>query len=850
MEKLLLIDGNSLFNRAYYATPLSFSMKDGTPTNAVYGFTTMLFKAILDFAPTHIAVGFDLHHPTFRHELYKDYKGTRKPMQDDLRVQVPLIKDMLKAMKISICEKEGYEADDILGTLSCKCPFETIILTGDNDYLQLISDKTTVYITKKGLSDLKKMDLTALKEEKNLVPSQIIELKSLMGDSSDNIPGVLGIGEKTAENLLNNYHDLDGVYAHLDEIKGALKNKLIFGKESAYLSKTLATIDVDAKFDFNFDDMRLIYPFDQATRELFEKYEFKSLLKRTEFFGESESEHHFDNTPITSRSISTLLELEQIINENKNATDFAFDGNCSFAFEKSTSYTVEIAKDLFGGINYQDFIAAIKPLLEGKINKTLFDKKATRHALKQFDVEVNNCLYDLSLLQYVADFKSNVSTLSALLKAYDFNEQFAPSFMLLLKEDLLKELDENGLTSLYFDVELPLSDVLFDMEKEGFLVDKSILKELEEQYLAEISTLTEKIYEAAGERFNVNSPKQLGEIIYVKLNLGKGKKTSTGYSTSADELEKLADKHPLIPLVLRYRQISKLLSTYVLGLTEQIESDGKIHTVFNQALTTTGRLSSKEPNLQNIPVRTQEGRVLRKLFIPSNSDNVLISADYSQIELRLLAHFSSDPELTKAYNLGEDIHTRTAASVFDVPISEVSSEMRSKSKAVNFGIIYGISDFGLAKQIHVPTKVASNYIKKYFESYPNVKAYMDSNVAFCKEHGYVSTITGRRRKIREINSTNFVQRSFGERAAMNMPLQGSAADIIKIAMIKVFDELKNRNLKSKIILQIHDELIIDCKKNELEEVLSILKEQMENAVSLSIPLEVNISYGDSWYDAK
>ena len=850
MEKLLLIDGNSLFNRAFYATPGSFSMKDGTPTNAVYGFTTMLFKAITDFSPKYVAVAFDVHAPTFRHKMYDGYKATRHPMPEELRVQVPLIKAMLSAMNIKYFEVAGFEADDIVGTLSKKYDGETVVLTGDNDYLQLISPSTTVYITKKGISDLAKMDEQNLLDEKGITPSQVIELKSLMGDSSDNIPGVKGVGEKTAINLIATYKTMEGVYSHIDEIKGALKEKLVAGEPSAKLSKTLATIDCDMDLPLNLSEMSLVLPFPKAAFELFEKYEFKSLLKRSEFFGDGEDRKE-NYASIVSKKISDIETLNGIITENVDKKEFAFDEKTlSFAFDNKTAYSVELKVDLFSGVDETAFMAALKPLFESEeIVKTVYDKKSMRYFLERFGISLNNCEYDLSLLQYVVDFESTVSTLSAMLKYYGFEESACGAAMLEIKSELLKKLEEYELKNLYYNIELPLSDVLFDMEKTGFTVDENVLTELETRFSSELSTLTEKIYEAAGERFNVNSPKQLGEILE-KLGLISRKKGGKAPSTAADVLEKIEDKHEIVPLVLRYRKISKLLSTYVLGLKEQITPDKKIHTVFNQALTVTGRLSSKEPNLQNIPVRTEEGKDLRKLFVPSKRGNYIVSADYSQIELRLLAHFSGDEELIRAYNEGKDIHAQTASTVFNVPLNEVTDSMRRASKAVNFGIIYGISDFGLANQLHISRKQAAAYIARYFEMYPTVKSYMDSNVEHAKQFGYVSTITGRRRIIKEIKSNNFVQRSFGERAAMNMPLQGSAADIIKIAMISVYNKMSEEKLKSKLILQVHDELIVDCCEDELEKIVGILKTEMESAVSLKVPLDVNISYGANWYDAK
>lgn len=849
MEKLLLIDGNSLFNRAFYATPGNFMMKDGTPTNAIFGFTNMLFKAITDFSPKYIAVAFDVHAPTFRHKMYDGYKATRHSMPDELRVQVPLIKKMLSAMNIKYFELEGYEADDIVGTLSKKYEGETVVLTGDNDYLQLISDTTTVYITKKGITDLAKMDVQNLFDEKGLTPSQIIDLKSLMGDTSDNIPGVKGVGEKTALNFVKTYGTREGVYEHIDEIKGALQTKLVDGEESSKLSKTLATIDCNVPLEYSLDEMTLVLPFPKKTTELFEKFEFKSILKRTEFFGINEERQEAKEIEVIS--IDTVEELKKAIKENCDKKDFAFDEkSLSFAFSEDKCYKVSLMTDFFSGISEDALIKELSPIFEDEsIAKTVYDKKALMYYLEKYNVTAKNVRYDLSLMQYVENYVSTVNTLPALLKYYGYEESVSSGGMLAIKGILTNALKERDIENLYYDIELPLTDVLYDMEKTGFTVDKDVLVELEKRFSKELTTLNDEIHELAGRDFNINSPKQLGEVL-VDMGLLQVKKGGKAPSTAADVLEKIENKHPMIPLILRYRKVAKLMSTYVLGLGAQISSDNKIHTIFNQALAVTGRLSSKEPNLQNIPVRTDDGKDLRKLFVPSKVGNLIVSADYSQIELRLLAHFSMDEELVNAYNEGRDIHAQTASSVFGVPLSEVTDSMRRTSKAVNFGIIYGISDFGLANQLHTTRKQAAAYIEKYFERYPAVKKYMDGNVEKAKECGYVSTITGRRRVIKEIKSNNFVQRSFGERAAMNMPLQGSAADIIKIAMNKVYSRFIKEDVKSKLILQVHDELIVDCLPEEFSKVERILKEEMENAVKLNVPLTVNIAYGESWYEAK
>lgn len=855
MEKLVLIDGNSLFNRAFYSTPLSFTNSDGIPTNAIYGFTTMLFKAIIDIKPTRLAVAFDLRAPTFRHKMYSDYKGNRKGMPEELAVQVPLIKSMLAAMGIKYYELEGYEADDILGTIAKKIPEETHIVTGDYDYLQLIDDSTTIYITKKGLSNLECNNKSTLFEDKGLVPSQIIDMKSLMGDSSDNIPGVKGVGEKTALNLLNKYNTLDGVYENIDEIKGKLKEKLVNDKEKAYLSYELATICTEVPIDFNLDDCILKIPFGKNVIDIFKKFSFNSLLKRTEFFEGGESLKEAKNAKFECKivNIKSISELQDVINKNKNAKEVAIDVNSpAFAFDKKTSYTIEIAENLLTeGIAYDDFIKEMKPVFEGDMPIIIYDKKSLRYLLFEYNVTVNNARYDLMLMNYCCNFKSSLNSLMALINYYEFENKAIGSSMIALKECFNDILKQENIEKLYFDIELPLADVLYDMERTGFRLDIEENANLKKQYETELDGLSKKIYELAGENFNINSPKQLGVILFDRLGLKASKKTKSGYSTDAKVLEKLLDKHEIIKYILRYRQINKLLSTYIDGLASQVEGDNhKIHTIFNQALTVTGRLSSKSPNLQNIPTRTPEGQVMRKLFLPSDDNHIIISADYSQIELRLLAHFSKDEILTDAYKNKRDIHATTASEVFDVPLNKVTKEQRSKAKAVNFGIIYGISAFGLSKQINETVSKAKKYMNDYFETYPKVKSYMESNVEKCKKDGYVETIIGRRRYIPEIHSKNFNQRSFAERAAMNMPLQGSSADIIKIAMINVYKKMNEEGLKSKLILQIHDELLIDTVIDERDVVSKILKNEMENAVKLNVPLPVNIASGVNWYEAK
>ncbi len=851
MERFVAIDGNSLINRAFYATPGNLTDREGNPTGAIFGFVNMLFRLFDDLKPTHLAVAFDLRAPTFRHKMFDGYKATRKGMPEELAAQMEPLKKLLRDMRICILEKEGFEADDILGTVASKSDVETLIVTGDRDALQLIDETTRVCLTKKGISELQILDEQGLLDEFGLTPSQIVDLKALMGDSSDNIPGVRGIGEKTALSLLVSYQTVDGVYEHVDEIKGKLKEKLLSDRDAAFMSKTLATICREVPIDWSKDACILTLPFDETVRSDFETMQFKSLLKREQFFG-GVAQKESELLAVKSVAINDLASLKNALSDLKTPVFVDIGENIILA-DEACEFRIGIRQDFFSeGLDFNEAIDAIRPLLEDeKMEKIVFDSKTLRHSLKPYGVALEGAKFDLMLMQYVADYDPQVTNLSTLFASNGMQGASEGAAVFLCKE-LKEKLEGLQLFSLYADIELPLAGVLFEMEERGFKVSKEILSELATGFTSEISSLTEQIYELAGTQFNVNSPKQLGEILFEKLMLPyPGKKMRTGYSTNADVLEKLEMAHPIIAPILRYRQLSKLIGTYVEGMGAQIdEKTSLIHTRFKQAATTTGRLSSAEPNLQNIPVRTEEGRLLRKIFIPSAPDRILVSADYSQIELRLLAHFSKEEKLVASFCADEDVHARTASEVFEVRPEEVTADMRRSAKAVNFGIIYGISDFGLASQLGITTRKAKGYIERYFERYPSVRAYMDENVAFCKSTGYVSTITGRRRVIREIRSSNYNVRSFGERAAMNMPLQGSAADIIKIAMLRVTERLKKEELDAYLILQVHDELIVDAKKSDCDAVCRILKEEMEGAVSLLVPLTCNVAKGESWYDAK
>lgn len=891
MEKLVLIDGNSLLNRAFYAMPV-LSTKDGLYTNAVFGFVNMLIKISSDVKPEYLAVAFDLKAPTFRHKMYADYKGTRKPMPDELRVQVPLIKEVLRLMNIAIYEKEGVEADDVIGTIAKRSGMKTFIITGDKDSFQLVDENVSVLFTKRGITELEEYNAANFTEKTELIPSQIIDLKSLMGDSSDNIPGVKGVGEKTAKTLLLKYGTLEGVYSHIEEVGGKLQEKLKEDENNARLSYTLASINTDCGIDFSVNDMRFRLPFPYAVRKKFISLEFKALSSKLSLFEDPNSaennlatevsENSFGNataenhsaTPVAEKTEADRETAEEVVAPPKTIavkilSDFNpkyICGRCAltllpnradvYSEEEHTEYIFAIKEMLIDdGFNLSEVLGALSPLFgeESFAEKLiLFDKKEFMHRLCEAGFALCSPADDLTLIKYLADFTGKTASLIETIEEYDENVDLPAFSLFKIFGRLSKKLAEENMQKLYSEVELPLVNVLFDMETAGFKVDYEALSEAGLNFKKTLDELESKIRESAGEKdLNVNSPVQLGDVLFGKMKLGKAKKTKRGYSTSAEVLEAIEEAHPIVPLILSYRRIQKLFSTYVEGLKPLIDKKtGLVFSSFNQTVTATGRLSSKEPNLQNIPVREEEGRELRKFFVPRDENHILIGADYSQIELRLLAAFSGCEGLIKAFTEGHDVHAETASKVFNVSLAEVTPEMRRAAKAVNFGIIYGISEYGLAKSLKVSPAAAKEYIAGYFREYPEVKKYMDDNVAFAKEHGYAITMLGRRRYIKEINASNFNLRSFGERAAMNMPLQGSSADIIKLAMLGVHDRLKKEGLSSKLILQVHDELIIDALRSETERVKKILVEEMEGAVKLSVPLTVELGSGETWYDAK
>ncbi|HRX13735.1 MAG TPA: DNA polymerase I [Eubacteriales bacterium] len=839
-KTVALVDGNSILNRAYYALPV-MNDSHGRNVNAVYGFINILLKVFNDYNPTHIAIAFDMKGKNFRHDLYDLYKANRKGMPDDLAAQLPILQDVLASMNITVAQKIGAEADDIIGTLSKRFDAKKLLVTGDRDLLQLIDADTTVLLTKKGISEVEKLDETALKSNHGMTPDQIVEYKALRGDPSDNIPGVKGVGEKTATDLIAKYGDIDNIYENIDEIKGSLKDKLTENKQMAYLSKTLATIKTDVDFCCEVDDCER-KPYSPALKDKFVELEFRSLLKKIE----TSPETVVSAPKITceTSNVKTINELKKVVETLTKKDLTIYFGQQISLFTDGVMYLIEISDNFLDGISFADALSVIKPLLENETEKCVYDAKALKHLLDQYNIALNGVKWDVSIMQYLVEYRAfkNFETLT---ESYSVS---VDAFGLSQVKDILeRNLKKTGTQKLYFDIELPLMQVLYEMENEGVAVDTDFLDNLHTQYIEKINELTKQVYVLAGEEFNILSTKQLSEILFTKLKLPHYKKTKTGYSTDNDVLEKLADEHPIVSLIVQIRRFSKLNGTYVEGLKPLVKN-GLLHTTYNQTLTTTGRLSSSEPNLQNIPIRNAEGRELRKMFVPKY--DLLVSADYSQIELRLLAQFSGDKNLRDAFNTDKDIHTEVAADIFGVPSEMVTANMRRAAKAVNFGIIYGISDFGLSQNIGISQSKAREYIKKYFERYPTIKAYLDNSVEQAKRDGFITTIAGRRRFIPELKSTNYQLRMFGERAAMNMPLQGSSADIIKIAMINVVNKMKQRGLKSKLIMQVHDELIIDAYANEITEVENILKNEMENAVKLDVKLTVNIEKGGNLFESK
>lgn len=848
MTKIILIDSNSLINRAFYALPM-LQNSSGQFTGAVYGYISMLQRLISEEKPTHICAIFDAKRKTFRNDLYAGYKAKRKGMPEELATQMPILKDLLETMGIKILSLEGFEGDDIIGTIAKRFKEDTIVVSGDKDCLQLVDDTTRVYNTRRGVSDVKVYNLEALAEE-GLTPQQVIEHKGLAGDASDSIPGAPGVGNITARRLLEKYGSIGNVYENIEEIPGKLKDRLADNKDLVYLSKLLATIDTNVPIECSIDDMKFNYPLSSAVIEKMQELEFRNLIGRFEYNdGAQAVEIEKPATEIEIIEIKDIKELETLTNSiNKGEKIVINWGDEVVIAFLMKEYHIPISNDLFGeGISPDDVAETISKLYSKDYKNIFFDAKTQKHILTNLSINVEMPYEDIQLKAYLINSSRTVNDEKELADIYCPHESSSAYAMLATNEILDKKIIEWELSSLYYDIELPLVECLFDMEKAGFKIDIQMLDNLSSQYETEINLLEKRIYELADEEFNIDSNKQLAEILFVKLQLPTKKKTKTGFSVSASVLEEL--DHPIVKSLLRYRQIKKLKSTYIDGMKAVMNKiSGKVHTCFKQSLTTTGRLSSTEPNLQNIPIRRAEGREIRRMFMASKGCEI-VTADYSQIELRLLAHFSEDKHLIDAYKHSEDIHSLTASKIYGVELDEVTEEMRSDSKAVNFGIIYGISSFGLANNLSVSPAKAKKYIDEYFKTYPSVKEYMDSNVKKAEKDGFLRTFKGRIRHFAEFKSPNHTVRAFAKRAAMNMPLQGSASDIIKIAMLRVWEKLKTNDYKAKLILQVHDELIIDAPINELGDIKKLIKEEMENAVKLSIPLLVNVSTGKNWFEA-
>lgn len=861
MKKMLLIDGNSLLHRAFHALPPLRTSK-GVHTNAVYGFLNMLFRILQEENPDYVTVAFDKKGPTFRHDEYAAYKATRPKTPDELIGQFDILKEILKALNINFIEADGFEADDILGTISKKGEQEgifSIIVTGDKDALQLVSSNTNVLLTKKGISEMETYDMEKVKSRYGIRPEAVADMKGLMGDKSDNIPGVPGVGEKTATKLIQEFKTLDNVLKNTDKLKGRVKENLEKYAEQAEASKYLATIVRDVPLEFNPDDIAYCEPDYDKLINLFRDLEFYSLIDRVKIPANAIDTKEFDdnvtqnieNTDALQKLVKKINSLKNIAvlvdAERKDLVSYTIDGIYISVEGKCYFINHKLLKD-------NSSISCLKQILEDTaIYKITHDGKFIRNVLRQLGIDFR-CQFDTMLAAYLLESSKPRYDIPILVMEYlgktmsdipSFDEKTL--YLFELKKIMDEKIKDYLMDKLFYEVEIPFSVVLADMEHAGIKVDFAKLQELSERFGKKLATLTEEIYDLAGTEFNINSPKQLGEILFEKLSLPVIKRTKTGYSTDAEVLEKLRPSHPIIEKILEYRFLMKMKSTYADGLSALVDKKtGRIYTSFNQTVTSTGRISSTEPNLQNIPVKTEEGKHIRGVFTADGPGHILLSGDYSQIELRVLAHMSQDPGLIEAFVSGEDIHRRTASEVFGVAPEEVTPSLRDKAKAVNFGIIYGISDYGLAQNLGISNQEAKEYIDAYFARYPGVRDYIRETIKSAKTLGYVTTLLNRRRYIPDINSRNYHLRSFAERTAVNTPIQGSAADIIKIAMVKVYDNLRQNNLKAKILLQVHDELILDVPEEELIIVKGILKQHMENAIPLSVPLVVDFKQGFTW----
>lgn len=869
-SKIVLIDGHSILNRAFYGLP-DLTNAEGLHTNAIYGFLTIMFKLLEEEKPDYLTVAFDVHAPTFRHKMYAEYKGTRKPMADELRQQVPVIKEVLQAMGVKTIECAGLEADDLIGTLSKRCErkdMEVVVISGDRDLLQLATEHVKIRIpkTKQGRTEIEDYYAKDVFERYQVTPEEFIDLKALMGDTADNIPGVPGIGEKTATKIITQYHSIETAHDHVEELKPPRASKSLNEYwDLAVLSKELATINVNAEFSYELSEAKLGNIYTEEAYVFFQKLEFKNLLSR---FDVAAPAHKIEDG---FRIITSKREAEEIFAKAEKAqttgtvlfkdmenvlplfADQAGLGGIGLCFSNEAGFCIKTGNDISG----EWLLEKLADVAEATDTFSMFHLKESMDQIKIRKPE--NC-FDVSVAAYLLNpLKNNYTWEDVAREHLDLmvdekaDQEIKACYEAYTNyasvEVLSRKLADTKMDTLFREIEMPLVFTLFDMEQNGIRVEAEALKQYGNQLAGKIGDLEKEIYEEAGETFNINSPKQLGVVLFENMKLPGGRKTKTGYSTAADVLEKLAPEHPVVAKILEYRQYTKLKSTYADGLANYIQDDGRIHGKFNQTITATGRISSTEPNLQNIPVRMELGRLIRKVFIPEDGYR-FVDADYSQIELRVLAHCSGDEHLIRAYKEQSDIHRITASQVFHIPFDEVTPQQRRNAKAVNFGIVYGISSFGLSQDLSITRKEAAKYIDDYFATYPGIKTFLDHAVTHAKEEGYVVTLFGRRRPVPELSSSNFMQRSFGERVAMNSPIQGAAADIIKIAMIRVNQKLKKQKMKSRLVLQVHDELLIEAYEPELEAVQKILKEEMEHAAKLKVPLEIDMHTGVNWYEAK
>ena len=869
-SKIVLIDGHSILNRAFYGLP-DLTNAEGLHTNAIYGFLTIMFKLLEEEKPEYLTVAFDVHAPTFRHKMYAEYKGTRKPMADELRQQVPVIKEVLHAMGVKTIECAGLEADDLIGTLSNRCEnegMEVTVISGDRDLLQLATEHVKIRIpkTKQGKTEIEDYYAKDVEERYQVTPKEFIDLKALMGDTADNIPGVPSIGEKTATKIITQYHSIEEAHEHVDELKPPRASKALSEHwDLAVLSKELATINVKADFPYELSEAKLGNLYTEEAYIFFQKLEFKNLLSRFDVSAPANKvEDGFKIITSKSEAEKVFVQAEEastigavIFKDLENVLPLFADqaglGGIGLCFSKEESYCIKVEKDITG----EWLLKKLADVAEKAETYAMFHLK---ESMEQVTIRNQANCFDVSVAAYLLNPLKNNYTWEDVAREHlglmidekidqDMKACYESYVNYASVEVLRQKLRDTKMDTLFRDIEMPLVFTLFDMEQNGIRVEADALKQYGDQLAGKIAELEKEIYEEAGETFNINSPKQLGVVLFENMKLPGGRKTKTGYSTAADVLEKLAPEHPVVAKILEYRQYTKLKSTYADGLANYIQDDGRIHGKFNQTITATGRISSTEPNLQNIPVRMELGRMIRKVFIPEEGYR-FVDADYSQIELRVLAHCSGDEHLIQAYKEQSDIHRITASQVFHIPFDEVTPQQRRNAKAVNFGIVYGISSFGLSQDLSITRKEAAKYIDDYFATYPGIKTFLDHAVTHAKEEGYVVTLFGRRRPVPELSSSNFMQRSFGERVAMNSPIQGAAADIIKIAMIRVNQRLKDQKMKSRLVLQVHDELLIEAYEPELDEVQNILKEEMEHAAELKVPLEIDMHTGDNWYEAK